>query len=101
MQPLEVKDENLIRDGLQFKRDLGTTNSSLSCFMQGLFVLREICIEKAKKAHSRKNEERASFYMGMVEGVDECIKYPKKMVAKWERLAQSEMFKGESEDEAR
>ena len=89
MQPL---DDNLIRDGLQFKRDLGSPNSSLSCFRQGLFVLREHYIDKAKAAHGKRNEERASYYMGIVEGIDLCIRHPEVMANKWERLAKQEIY---------
>ena len=92
MQP--SNDENLIRDGLQFKRDIGRPNSSLSSYRHGLYVLREFNIEKAKKAHSRKDEERASYFMGIVEGIDQAIKYPEKMVQKWEQMAHEEMFAG-------
>ena len=87
-----MDDENLIKDGLQFKRDIGSPKSSLSSYRQGLYVLREFNITKAKAAHSRRNEERASYYMGIVEGIDQAIHYPEKMIQKWESMVQSEMF---------
>lgn len=85
-------DENLVRDGLQFKRDMGSPNSTLSCYRQGLYVLREFYITKAKNAHSRKDEERASYCMGMVDGIDQAIHYPEKMVKKWESMVHEEIF---------
>lgn len=91
MQPL---DENLIKDGLQFKRDIGSPSSSLYCYRQGLYVLREFYITKAKNAHSRKDEERAGYYMGIVEGIDQSIHYPDKMVKKWESMVQEQVFAG-------
>jgi len=100
--PLPSNDENLIRDGLQFKRDLGSPRSSLSCYREGLYLLREFNITKAKKAHSRKDEERASYFMGVVDGIDQAIEHPEKMVRRWESLAQEEMakssFRGSSSD---
>lgn len=85
-------DENLIRDGLQFKRDLGSSSSSLYCFRQALIILREQYINKAKVAHSRKNEERAAYWMGVVEGIDLAFHHPDKMVRKWEQVANDQMF---------
>ena len=87
-------DDNLIRDGLQFKRDLGSPNSSLSCYRQGLYVLREFHITKAKNAHSKKDEGSARYYMGIVEGIDQSIEYPEKMVRKWEGMVHTEIFSG-------
>ena len=96
MQP--PKDENLIRDGLQFKRDLGSPASSLSCYRQGLYVLREHYVEKAKAAHAKRNEERASYYMGIVEGIDLAIRHPEAMVRKWENMVHEEVFAGRNGD---
>lgn len=61
-------------------------------------MLRELYIQKAKNAHSKKNEERASYYMGIVEGIDLSIGHPEKMIAKWDSYVHSEMFstKGQS-----
>ena len=88
MQPLN--DANLIRDGLQFKRDLGSPGSALSCYRQGLYVLREFYITKAKSACARNNEGRIAHYMGIVEGIDQSISYPEAMVRKFDELAQVE-----------
>ena len=88
---MQINDSELITDGLKFKNELADQNSVLFSYRTALYFLREQCIEKAKKAHSRKNEERASYYMGMVEGVDMCIKHPELMVKKWETMVEEKM----------
>ena len=86
------RDENLVRDGLKFKRDLGSPDSSLSCYRNGLFILREQIIQKAKNAMSKNKEDRAAFFMGMVEGIDQAVAYPEAMIRKWESLVQDEVL---------
>lgn len=85
------EDENL-RDGLRFKNELSDSNSPLSCLRAALYVLREKYIQKAKNAHMKKNEERASYFMGCVDGIDQCIQYPESMIQKWERMVEEKMF---------
>ena len=83
--------DELVRDGLKFKAEINNPQSALSSYRTALYVLREQFIQKAKGAHAKKNEERASYFMGTVEGIDQCISYPEKMIKKWEEMLEDQM----------
>ena len=86
--------DEMIRDGLKFKAEINDPQSALSCFRTALYVLREQNIQRAKTAHSRKNEERAAYFMGIVEGIDQCITHPEKMIKKWESMLDDQIEAG-------
>ena len=92
--PSKFKEDELIRDGLKFKAEINDPGSGLVSLLMAFHILRERYIQMAKNAHSRKNEERASYFMGIVDGIDQCRLYPQKMIDKWEKTMDEQIGVG-------